>query len=70
MLRSFKGFINLLISQSSSFDEVHLVFDVHHEVSLKSKMRKKRTQRILITYYHITDSTLIKYIILKCFWYK
>ena len=43
-------------------DEVHLVFDVYHEVSLESKMRKKRTQGLSVNYYH---STLIKYIILK-----
>ena len=60
-----KTFVNLLISQSNSFDEVHLVFDVYQEVSLKSQMRKKRTKGLSATYYHISDSTLIKYITLK-----
>ena len=60
-----KIFVNLLISQSNSFDEVHLVCDVYQEVSLKSQMRKKRTKGLSATYYHITDSTLIKYITLK-----
>ena len=60
-----KTFVNLLISQSNSFDEVHLVCDVYQEVSLKSQMRKKRTKGLSATYYHITDSTLIKYITLK-----
>ena len=60
-----KTFVNLLISQSNNFDEVHLVCDIYQEVSLKSLMRKKRTKGLSATYYHITDSTLIKYITLK-----
>ena len=60
------AFLRLLINKSQGFDEIHLIFDRYLEVSLKKKMRSKRT-RDKCMYYHVTDSTLIKYISLKDF---
>ena len=59
------AFIKMLVTKGEGFDEVRLVFDRYLEISLKSKMRNKRTQGTSIIYYHITDSTFIKFISLK-----
>ena len=58
-------FIKMLVARIEGFEEVHSVFDRYLEVSLKTKMRSKRTHRTSIIYYHITDSTLIKFISMK-----
>ena len=60
------SFINMLINKSRGFHEVRLVFDRYVENSLKEQMRVKRTHG-KSTYYHVTDSTLIRYISLKEF---
>ena len=38
-------FIKMLVARSEGFEEVHLVFNRYLEVSLKTKMRSKRTHR-------------------------
>ena len=58
-------FIKMLVTKGEGFDEIRLVFDRYLEISLKSKMRNKRTQGTSIIYYHVTDSTFIKFISLK-----
>ena len=61
------AFKDVLVSKCRGYDEVNLIFDRYHDKSLKTKMRSKRTQCTLHTYYHVSDSTIIKHISLKDF---
>ena len=61
------AFIRKLISMSSGYDEVHLIFDRYLENSLKTQTRQGRNKNLKSTYYHVSDSTLIKNISLKEF---
>ncbi|KAF2904239.1 hypothetical protein ILUMI_01935 [Ignelater luminosus] len=58
------AFINRLVCTVEEYDQVHLAFDKYMELSLKARMRAKRTGASSI-YYHISKSTLIKNITLK-----
>lgn len=61
-----KAFVSKIIQEYRTYNNIHIVFDVYIETSLKTQMREKRNKGEDV-YYHITDKTLIKNITLKEF---